>query len=669
VVHYGTVEDHVGGAGALAGTKEFPVTPRHVSAAFATVAVALAAVVVPSQPAAGQQSVAGQLDQSAPAGPVLTVDPEALTSVQGPDERVTHQLTIGNLGDAELEWSVVTDTDAPRRLPIRSTTPVRTAPVPDPGGRGTLETFPGFRGRPGWTVEPELPPTPPDSLTATHSESPTIVAGSAVACSRTRGFMTLATSYLRHFTLTDFGIVGDLDVTAVAFGVENLRGNRQPLTVNLYTMVDPDGLFTYDNFQLIGTAEMVLSTQSMTMVRVPVTGTAPAGSTLVVEVAAPDLSRGSFHIGANPDGQTAPSYLRAVGCGIPEPTPTDELGVPGMGVLLDVTGVAEVAGCDVPTGTPWVAVDPAGGAVAPGGAQAVGVTFDSTGLPVGEVREADLCLASNDPDRPLVVVPLTLRVEEIPAIEVTPAALAVELPAGTVTDQALTVGNIGDGSLEWEIGEAEPTGCGAAAEVPWLSVSPASGATAAGTTTAVTATVDATDLAVGEVAARLCVTSNDPATPLVEVPVSVTVTVPCDDTIVGLHPGPLTVTEGVTCLAPGARVEGEVNVLDGAGLVADSAVVQGPLSTFGATFVELTLSQVVGPISVRGTTERVVMSGTQVVGSVLVVNNRTGDTPALVSGNWIVGSLFCTGNQPAPVDGGVPNTVIGGMKLDQCAGL
>jgi hypothetical protein len=627
------------------------VTPRLVSVVVAALVLAVTAV-----PATAQR----------PGRPAITVDPTEITSAQRPDELVTHELTIGNTGGAALDWQAFQFGGEPRRLPIRPATPVQAAPVPDPGGSAALAVYPGHRGRRGWTVEPAAPA--PDPLTVTHSESPTIVAGSSVACTRTRGATTSATGYLRHFTLDDFGIVGDLDVTSVAFGVESLSGTSQTLTVNLYTMVDRDGLFGYGNFQPIGTAAATVGRQAMTMVEVPVTGTAPAGSTLVVEVAAPDMSRAGFFIGANPSGQAAPSYLRAEACGLPQPAPTAALGVPDMQVLLTVTGATEQPGCDVPA--EWVDLNPAAGAVAPGTGQPVQVTFDSTGRAVGDLLEAELCLLSNDPDRALVVVPLAMRVAAIPAIEVTPASIGAEQRAGTVPAQPLTIGNAGNGPLEWEIGEAGVAGCGStAADVPWLAVSPDQGTTPAGGSTGTTVSFDVTGLATGDHQARLCVTSNDPAAPLVEVPVTVTVTVTCQATITGLHPAPLTVTDGVTCLAPGAQIQGEVNVFDGAGLAASSAVIQGPLATFGATTVELVANQVTGPISIRGTTGTVTMSGTQVVGSVLVVNNLTGGTPTVVSGNWIVGSLFCTGNQPPPVDGGTPNMVIGGMKLDQCAGL
>jgi len=513
-----------------------------------------------------------------------------------------------------------------------------------------------------------VPPAPDGQLTFTHSRSQSVGAGSGAACARNRGTITAATSYLRHFTLSDFDITGELAVTSVSFGVESLRGAAQTVTVNLHTMADPGGPFRYDNFDPIGSAEVTLRPQTMSIVEVPVTGTAPAGSTLVVEVAAPDLRRGSFYPGANPDGQAAPSYLASAACGLPEPAPTAALGFPDLQFLLDVTGVAAVPACDTPTGTPWAAVDPLAGAVAPGGTQPVEVSFDSTGHEVGDVLAGQLCLVSNDPDRRLAVVPLTMRVVAPPAVVVSPDSLAAEQWGGTITEQPLTIGNPGGLPLEWTV---EPTAgqCDAPAGVGWLAVSPGSGATAAGEDSELTVSFDATGLAAGAHTAALCVESNDPATRLVEVPVTLTVTVPCDQVIDGVHPEPLTVTTGLTCLAPGAQVQGALNVLDGAGLVAESAVVQGPLATFGATRVELTASLFTGPMSIRGTTGTVSMAGNQVVGSVLVVDNRTGQTPIVVSDNWIVGSLFCTGNRPAPVDRGAPNTVVGGMKLDQCATL
>ena len=67
------------------------------------------------------------------------------------------------------------------------------------------------------------------------------------------------------------------------------------------------------------------------------------------------------------------------------------------------------------------------------------------------------------------------------------------------------------------------TGCQAPGDVPWLSVSPLSGTTAAGPASEVTVTTDATGLDVGTYEALVCINSNDATDPLVEIPVSMTV--------------------------------------------------------------------------------------------------------------------------------------------------
>jgi subtilisin family serine protease len=499
-----------------------------------------------------------------PAEPAIEVTPESLSAEQAEGEVTEQALTIGNTGGAPLDWSVFADEPQP---------PTATSPAPDtvqpraPSGNASLSKHRrllggGTFGRPASrVVTPEAAEPAQDEITITHSASQSIVELNSVACSPDGGFSTTENAYLRHFVLDDFDITDDFEVSEVSFAVESLSV-AQAVTVNLYTMVNPAGPFVYGNFELIGSADADLAAQSMTLVSVPVTGTAPAGSTLVVEVDVPDMSgAGAFFIGSNTAGQTAPSYIRSASCGINEPTDLADINLPGMHVVMNVTGT-------------------------PGG--------------------------------------------------------------------------------------GEPAVCEAPGDVPWLSVSPESGSTAAGASSEVTVSFDSTGLAVGEYAAVLCVTSNDPATPLVQVPVSLSVVedgggepVVCDETVTGTHSGPLTVEEGVTCLAAGSRVLGEVNVLEGAGLVATAAVVQGPVSAIGATVVEVVFSQVTGPVLVSGATESVSLFASQITGSVSVLN---AGAPSTVSGNTIIGSLSCFGNDPLPTDHGLPNTASGG-KLGQCAEL
>jgi len=142
----------------------------------------------------------------------------------------------------------------------------------------------------------------------------------------------------------------------------------------------------------------------------------------------------------------------------------------------------------------------------------------------------------------------------------------------------------------------------------------------------------------------------------------------CDESVTGTHLGKLSVDDGVTCLQDGSRVVGGIAVGDGAGLASDGSLVVGPVKSNGASTVWLDGTRFVGPVSVQGSTDRVEITGNQIIGGLTVRDNSTGETPIVVGGNWIVGPLACSGNEPAPVNGGEPNVVIG-PKQGQCSGL
>ena len=74
----------------------------------------------------------------------------------------------------------------------------------------------------------------------------------------------------------------------------------------------------------------------------------PVATDLVVEIEALDFTGGfTFIIGSNPNGQTAPSYLRSAFCGAPEPTDAAVIGFPNMHILMVVNGTEASPG--VPT--------------------------------------------------------------------------------------------------------------------------------------------------------------------------------------------------------------------------------------------------------------------------------------------------------------------------------
>ena len=178
------------------------------------------------------------------------------------------------------------------------------------------------------------------STTITHSTSQTILSGNSVSCNLTG--LHADNSYFRAFNLTNFGITEDFNITMVEIGIEQATGagGTQPITVNLWTSSQPFPTGFPGSVTQIGTADINVPDQSLTLFQIPVTGTAPAGSELVVEIFTPDgqTAGHSFFIGSNNLGETGPSYLLAADCAVNVPTPTGNIGFPGMHIVMNVTG-------------------------------------------------------------------------------------------------------------------------------------------------------------------------------------------------------------------------------------------------------------------------------------------------------------------------------------------
>ncbi len=178
----------------------------------------------------------------------------------------------------------------------------------------------------------------------TQSLDQTITPLNSVACSA--GGLHTDNSYMRAFDLeAEFGITEDFDICEVQFGIEVAmagpnEGGVQPVTVNLYTASPPPPPLLFANLTPIGSASFNVPDQAETIFSAPVTGTAPAGSTLVVEIFTPDGQTvgNQFFIGSNDLGETGPSYIAAAGCGLPEPLPTSDIGFGNVNYVLNVIG-------------------------------------------------------------------------------------------------------------------------------------------------------------------------------------------------------------------------------------------------------------------------------------------------------------------------------------------
>jgi len=316
------------------------------------------------------------------------------------------------VGTADLDWTIDEDNSL-----IHPSAPG----VEAPANRVTIGdlNFSAAGSGVGVTVTPERE-TPAGLTTITHSATQNIVQLNSVSCNA--GGLHTDNSYLRVFDLESFGIFGSFDVVEVEIGIETAvgAGGMQPADMNLYLWDDADP-FTFANLTPIGTAAVSVADQNLTILTVPVAGTAPAGSNLVVEFFTPDgqTAGNSLFVGSNPDGQTGPTYLAAADCGVTEPTDTAALGFPDMHLVMNVTGDTDggPVACDAPEDIPWASVAPNAGTTAPGDTDTVNVTFDATGLVAGTYTAA-LCVNSNDPDpgpgngTDLVVVDLELVVEQ-----------------------------------------------------------------------------------------------------------------------------------------------------------------------------------------------------------------------------------------------------------------
>ena len=336
--------------------------------------------------------------------PHIEVSPGALSVSLESGDSQDETLMITNVGAGDLQWTITEDPGSGAALPLYASTVVAS-------GRAGEGTHTLTRNAPA--VDPtlignsskEAAPSPTAGVaTITHSLSQTIADGNSIACPAGDN------SHIRVFDLAAFGIGSTFDVTDVEFGVQVAvaEAGSQEIVVNLYTL---DGDLLFANMTQIGSATMQLADTGLTLISMPVSGSVPPGGILVVEVLSPDDGEDGFRIGSNAEGQTAPSYLAAAACGAVEPTDIAALGFPDMHIVMNVTGNVgdDLLPCFIPGEIPWLSASPESGTTADSPSD-VTVTFDADGLS-GGTYEGRLCINSDDPDMPLVQVPVSLQVE------------------------------------------------------------------------------------------------------------------------------------------------------------------------------------------------------------------------------------------------------------------
>ena len=183
---------------------------------------------------------------------------------------------------------------------------------------------------------------PPQPVAITLSQGTnTIVSGNAVGCSNNITGYTTENSYYRLFNLPQMGYTGQVTLTSVSFGVESAShsSGSQTVQVKLYTV---NGAFTTGNMTLLYGQNVTVANTNLGIVPVtlqqPVV--VPAGAQLAIEVFVPDGTSTSttFFIGSNTDAESAPSYIRAPGCSVSQPSTFGALAFPDVHIVLTASG-------------------------------------------------------------------------------------------------------------------------------------------------------------------------------------------------------------------------------------------------------------------------------------------------------------------------------------------
>ncbi|MCI0395891.1 MAG: DUF11 domain-containing protein [Chloroflexi bacterium] len=107
------------------------------------------------------------------------------------------------------------------------------------------------------------------------------------------------------------------------------------------------------------------------------------------------------------------------------------------------------ATCNSPGNLTWLSASPESGATAANSTTQVTVSFDSNGVPLGSTLTGNLCLNSNDPNEPIIEIPVTMTVTSPPSILVTPNPLTATLYLGETTKVTLTITNQGFTPMNW----------------------------------------------------------------------------------------------------------------------------------------------------------------------------------------------------------------------------
>ncbi len=133
--------------------------------------------------------------------------------------------------------------------------------------------------------------------------------------------------YYRIFDMSNSAV--DVVIDNINIGVFN-SFNNPTVDVKIHEL---DGDFLMANLTEIASNSMVLGDLNLEFIDYPISATL-SNKIYVVEIIAPNFSDNGFIVGANYQGETAPSYFASASCGFPEPQTNAQIGFPTISVLM-----------------------------------------------------------------------------------------------------------------------------------------------------------------------------------------------------------------------------------------------------------------------------------------------------------------------------------------------
>ncbi|HUR66211.1 MAG TPA: HYR domain-containing protein, partial [Chitinophagaceae bacterium] len=177
------------------------------------------------------------------------------------------------------------------------------------------------------SVGDNCPLTGGTSVTMNQSTNTTTITPIQIGCQS--GGLTTANSWWRAYNLAPLNLPASITIKSVRFGIERSQFASGSVTGTI-RIWRSNGVFPTATRTLLSTTPVVIANQVGTFMTVPINpATAGPSDIIGVELFIPEgrfaPNAGTFFIGSNGLGETAPSYLDAPDCGTAGPTPIASL--------------------------------------------------------------------------------------------------------------------------------------------------------------------------------------------------------------------------------------------------------------------------------------------------------------------------------------------------------